>query len=369
MLSKVLSVQNRSLVHSAQRAASQWGGITAGPVDPILGLSEAFKNDTDSRKQLLGMGAYRDGEGKPWILPSVRAAEQKMIANPANNHEYLPIHGMQSFIDKSISVAYGEDSKEISEGRVAAVQSISGTGCIRVGFEFLRNFFPNKNAEVYVPDPTWPIHKTVQDRIGFKSNYYRYYDRNSKSFDITGMLEDLDKAGNESIVLLHVCAHNPTGCDPSKAQWDQILEVIKRKGHLAVFDSAYQGFASGNLEEDAFSLRHFAKNYDRIMLCQSYAKNFGLYGQRAGCFSVVTDSPSEQKIVMSRLKQMARNLYSNPPIYGARVVDTVLSDPALTKMWHDELLVMSSRIDDMRKGLVKNLTALGSPHDWNHITS
>lgn len=129
-----------------------------------------------------------------------------------------------------------------------------------------------------MPDPTWPIHKTVQSHVNFKCNQYRYYNRSTKSFDINGMLEDLDKAGQESIVLFHVCAHNPTGCDPTKDQWDQILQVVKRKQHLAVFDSAYQGFASGSLDEDAYSLRHFLDNYDRIMLFQSFAKNFGLYG-------------------------------------------------------------------------------------------
>lgn len=356
------------LVANAARAASTWGQVSPGPVDPILGLSEAFKNDTAPNKVILGAGAYRDQDGKPWVLPSVRAAEEKIMAAHMD-HEYLPIHGLQSFIDKSVGVAYGADNKVIKEGRVAAVQSISGTGCIRVGFEFLRNFFPNKNAEVYVPDPTWPIHKTVQERIGFKCNQYRYYNRATKSFDINGMLEDLDKAANEQIVLFHVCAHNPTGCDPSKEQWSQILDVVKRKQHLAVFDSAYQGFASGSLEEDAYSLRHFVENYDRIMLFQSFAKNFGLYGERAGNLSIICDSKEEKAVVMSRLKQMARNLYSNPPLNGARIVDTILSDPNLTQMWHNELNVMSGRIMEMRQKLTANLKHLNNPHDWSHITS
>ena len=138
---------------------------------------------------------------------------------------------------------------------------------------------------------------------------------------------------------------------------------------MAVFDSAYQGFASGDLDEDAYSLRLFAQNYDRIMLCQSFAKNFGLYGERAGALSILTDSKEEKAIVMSRLKQIARNLYSNPPLYGARIVDTILSDPKLEAMWHDELKVMSKRIMDMRKGLVDNLKSAGSQHDWSHVTN
>mmetsp|Transcript_8841 Transcript_8841/g.6588 ORF Transcript_8841/g.6588 Transcript_8841/m.6588 type:complete len:145 (+) Transcript_8841:256-690(+) len=144
------------------------------------------------------------------------------------------------------------------------------------------------------------------------------------------MQEDLDKAENESIVVLHVCAHNPTGVDLNNNQWGDLLKLVKRKNHFVCFDSAYQGFASGDLLRDAYSIRLFEKEYPRLMLFQSYAKNFGLYGQRAGCFSVITESTKEKEVVMSRVKQLARMLYSNPPIHGARIVDIILSDPQLT---------------------------------------
>ena len=148
------------------------------------------------------------------------------------------------------------------------------------------------------------------------------------------MLEDLDKADNESIIVFHVCAHNPTGCDPTPDEWKQILEVVKRKGHFSAFDSAYQGFASGDLETDAYSLRLFAKETERICLFQSFAKNFGLYGERAGCVTFVTGSPTETAATQSRVKGIARPMYSNPPIHGARIVDIVLSDAELTASWH-----------------------------------
>ena len=162
------------------------------------------------------------------------------------------------------------------------------------------------------------------------------------------MLEDLEKADNESIVIFHVCAHNPTGCDPNDDQWKQILEVVKRKNHFSAFDSAYQGFTSGNLERDAYSLRLFAQHTDRLCLFQSFAKNFGLYGERAGCVSFVAADEKEANIVGSRIKQIARPMYSNPPIHGARIVDIILSDPQLTKSWHDDLVNMSSRMQSMR---------------------
>merc|ERR1712216_412129 len=135
----------------------------------------------------------------------------------------------------------------------------------------MRLWSPNKNAKIYVPDPSWPTHKGIAAKAGFEAAEYRYYDRKNRCFNLNGMLEDLDKADNESIVLLHTCAHNPTGCDPTQEQWHQILEVVKRKGHLAAFDNAYQGFASGDLETDSYSLRTFSENYDRICLFQSFA--------------------------------------------------------------------------------------------------
>lgn len=170
------------------------------------------------------------------------------------------------------------------------------------------------------------------------------------------------------MVLLHVCAHNPTGVDPTQDQWKDILQVIKQKSHFVIFDSAYQGFASGDLDKDAYALKLFTSEYDRIMLFQSFAKNFGLYGERAGCMSLVTGSKDEKEIVVSRVKQLARMLWSNPPIHGARIVDIILSDPELTKEWHHELKVMSGRLADMRTGLRQRLEKLNSPHNWQHIT-
>jgi len=178
------------------------------------------------------------------------------------------------------------------------------------------------------------------------------------------MIADLKSVKDNSFVMLHACAHNPTGVDPSKAQWQEILDVVTTKNLYCGFDSAYQGFASGDLEQDAYALRLFQEHTDNICLFQSFAKNFGLYGERAGTFSVVTKSQEEKGIVMSRLKQIARPIYSNPPIHGARIVDIVLSDEKLTSMWHDDLKLMSGRINEMRSKLVEGLTTCGNEHNW-----
>jgi aspartate aminotransferase, mitochondrial len=348
--------------------SSLWGFMEPAPADPILGINDAFKKDTNPKKQLLGVGAYRDDDNKPYILDCVRKAEEMILAK-GMDHEYAGIDGIATFKQKAIELAYGADSQAIKSGRVASCQTLSGTGSLRVGLDFLREWYPNKKAKVYVADPTWPTHKGISQRAGFDWQEHRYYDRKNRGFDLNGMLEDLDKADNEQIILLHLCAHNPTGCDPTRDQWAKILEVIKRKKHFAAFDSAYQGFASGDLAADAYSLRLFSENYDRVCLFQSMAKNFGLYGERAGCLSFLCADEKEANIVNSRIKMIARPMYSNPPVHGARVVDIILNDPQLTASWHADLKKMSGRMSDMRSGLVSRLKSLGNKNDWSHVTS
>jgi len=320
-------------------------------MDPIIGVNEAFKADKNPNKCLLGIGAYRTNEGKPYILDCVTQAERRIMENKMD-HEYAGIDGIASYMKKASALAFGGDSDAMKNNRIATCQSISGTGSLRVGMEFLRQWYPNKAAKILVPDPSWPTHRGIAEKAGFEWTNYRYYDRSNRGFDCNGMLEDLDKADNESIVILHSCAHNPTGQDPTMDQWKQILEVIKRKNHLAAFDSAYQGFASGDLVKDSASIRLFEEHTDRIVLFQSFAKNFGLYGERAGNLNVVCSSESEAKIVQSRLKAVARPMYSNPPIHGARIVDIVLGDKDLTASWHADLVLMSDRMTSMRSGLV-----------------
>lgn len=242
---------------TAARSFSLWNGVDMAPADPILGLNDAFKKCTDPRKVLLGMGAYRDNDGKPYILDCVAKAEAKIIADKMD-HEYSGIDGIPSYRAKCMDLAYGAGSAVVKDGRLVACQSISGTGSLRVGFDFMKLWYPNKKAKIYVPNPSWPTHKGIAAKAGFETADYRYYDNAKKGFDLNGMLEDLDKADNESIIVFHVCAHNPTGCDPTRDEWAKILEVVKRKNHFSAFDSAYQGFASGDLETDAYSLRLFS---------------------------------------------------------------------------------------------------------------
>ena len=202
--------------------------------------------------------------------------------------EYLPIEGLPSFIKNSLDTAYGKDNKAIKEKRMVGIQALSGTGSLRMGFEFFSEFYPGVKT-VLIPNPSWPNHKNCVSKTGMKVAEYRYYDNMNKGLDFKGLMEDIERAEDGSIVLLHVCAHNPTGCDPSIKQWDEIHRLVKKKNHFPFFDMAYQGFASGDLDKDAYPLRKFASEGDKIALAQSYAKSFGLYGQRVGCLSIMTE--------------------------------------------------------------------------------
>ncbi|BFZ59212.1 aspartate transaminase aat1 [Saitoella coloradoensis] len=348
------------------RTVSTWAHVPMGPPDAILGVTEAFKKDTAPHKINLGVGAYRDDKGKPYVLPSVLEAE-KRITEKKMDKEYAPITGVASFTKLASQLAYGADSTDLKEGKIAATQSISGTGALRIAGAFYNKFYPNKT--IYLPSPSWGNHTPIFKDSGLEVKSYRYYDKENISLDINGMIEDIKAAPEGSIILLHACAHNPTGVDPTEDQWRQISDAVKSRGHFVNFDAAYLGFASGNVDKDAFAIRHFIKEGHRIALCQSFAKNMGLYGERAGAFSVMCDSAEEAKKVDSQIKIIVRAMYSNPPIHGARLVSEVLGDEKLNQQWLGEVKGMADRIISMRTQLKNHLEELGSKHDWSHITS
>ncbi|EEH40627.2 aspartate aminotransferase [Paracoccidioides lutzii Pb01] len=349
------------------RPASTWANVTQGPPDAILGITEAFKADSFKDKINLGVGAYRDDQGKPYVLPSVRAAEEKVIKSNLDK-EYAGITGVPAFTKAAAELAFGSSSPAIKEDRIAITQTISGTGALRIAAAFLERFYPH-GKKIYIPTPSWANHAAVFKDAGLQVEKYRYYNKDTIGLDFEGLIADIKVAPDQSIILLHACAHNPTGIDPTEAQWRQISDVMKSKGHFAFFDMAYQGFASGDTDRDAFALRHFLKEGNGIVLSQSFAKNMGLYGERVGAFSVVCESAEEKKRVDSQIKILVRPLYSNPPVHGVRIASTILNDPALNKQWLCEVKGMADRIIKMRALLKENLEALGSKHDWSHITS
>eukprot|EP01100_Stratorugosa_tubuloviscum_P012146 TRINITY_DN561_c1_g1_i1.p1 TRINITY_DN561_c1_g1~~TRINITY_DN561_c1_g1_i1.p1 ORF type:complete len:423 (-),score=210.81 TRINITY_DN561_c1_g1_i1:161-1429(-) len=339
-----------------------WSNIIKGPEDPILGVTVAFNKDTNPKKVNLGVGAYRDDNGKPFVLNCIRKAEE-LIAN--SDHEYVPINGLASFNSAAQKLTFGENSTAISEKRIVTVQTLSGTGALRVAGSFLQRFTP---ATVYLPDPSWANHKPIFNDSGLSIGTYSYYNPANCGLNFKEMTESIAKLPANSIVLLHACAHNPTGVDPTHEQWVTISQLVKEKNLIPLIDLAYQGFASGDPEYDVFAVRQFLKDGHKFIVCQSFAKNFGLYGERIGALHVVASNEDEAVAIESQLKILIRPMYSNPPVTGARLVSTVLNDAQLTTTWRSEVRSMASRIITMRESLVEGLRVHGSKRDWRHIT-
>jgi aspartate aminotransferase len=293
------------------------------------------------------------------------------------DHEYLSITGLADFTAASAKLILGADSAAIAEKRVASVQTISGTGANHLGASFLSKFYDfskhgGGKREIHISNPTWANHKAIFNMCQINPVDYPYYDAKTVGLDFEGFTGALKSAPDGSVFLLHACAHNPTGVDPTREQWHQIADIFESKKHLAFFDCAYQGFASGDLDADAYSVRHFvARKSISVLVCQSFAKNAGLYGERAGALHVISATPEQNKAVFSQLALIQRAEISNPPAFGARVVTLLLTDPSLWTQWQKDVKEMAGRIIEMRKALFSLLTdkfktpAPGG--SWDHI--
>ena len=221
---------------------------------------------------------------------------------------------------------------------------------------------------MYVPNPTWANHHPLIQDSNLKLAQYTYYSAQQNGLNFSGLVKDLEAAPENSIVLLHACAHNPTGQDPTPEQWEKLVPIFKSKKFLPFFDSAYQGFASGDTDKDAFAIRLFVKHGLNPVIAQSYAKNFGLYGERVGTTTFVAENADQAKAIESQLKILVRPIYSNPPKFGARIVSEILKDESLKSLWKKEVKGMADRIINMRKALVDGLRNAGSKKDWKHVT-
>nr|GMD42576.1 aspartate aminotransferase, chloroplastic [Ipomoea batatas] len=344
---------------------SRFEGITMAPPDPILGVSEAFRADTDEMKLNLGVGAYRTEELQPYVLDVVMKAENLMLQR-GENKEYLPIEGLAAFNKVTAELLFGADNEVIQQKRVATVQGLSGTGSLRLAAALIERYFPG--SKVLISSPTWGNHKNIFNDARVPWSEYRYYDPKTVGLDFEGMLEDIKAAPDGSFILLHGCAHNPTGIDPTPEQWEKIADLIQEKNHIPFFDVAYQGFASGSLDADASSVRMFAARGLELLVAQSYSKNLGLYAERIGAINVVCSSADAAARVKSQLKRLARPMYSNPPIHGARIVANVVGNPELFNEWKQEMEMMAGRIKSVRQKLYDSLSLKDkSGKDWTFI--
>lgn len=337
--------------------------IAAAPADPILGLADLFRADDRPNKINLGIGVYKDETGKTPVLTSVKKAEQYLLENETTKN-YLSIDGIADFGRCTQELLFGADSALISGHRARTAQTPGGTGALRIAADFIATQTSAKR--IWVSNPSWPNHKNVFAAAGLEVCEYDYYDAARHTLDFDGLVSSLSAAQAGDIVLFHGCCHNPTGIDPTAAQWAQLAELSLTKGWLPLFDFAYQGFARG-LEEDAEGLRAFAASHQELIVCSSYSKNFGLYNERVGAFTLVAADATVVDTAFSQVKATIRANYSNPPAHGAAVVATILDNSALRALWEQELTSMRERIQRMRQLFVNTLQEKGAKGDFSFI--
>ncbi len=339
-----------------------FAAVEMAPRDPILGLNEQFNADANPHKINLGVGVYFNDEGKLPVLRCVAEAEKQLLAKAKG---YLPIDGIAAY-DKAVQgLVFGAEHAAVNSGRIATVQAVGGTGGLKVGADFLKKLAPN--ATVLISDPSWENHRALFTNAGFEVQSYPYYDSSTRGVRFDAMLAALKAAAPGTVVVLHACCHNPTGADITPAQWQQVAAVVKAGSLIPFLDMAYQGFGLG-IEEDGAAVQTFMAQDTPLFVSTSFSKSFSLYGERVGALSVVCSSAEECARVLSQLKIVIRTNYSNPPTFGAQVVATVLTTPALRQMWLEELAGMRERIRATREQLVSKLRALGIARDLGFIT-
>ncbi len=333
--------------------------------DPIFHLNELFHQDPREQKVNLTIGLYYDDDGRIPVLDTVRRAEQT-LATSARPRGYLPIEGDPTYRRGVQELVFGANHPAVREGRVATIQSVGGTGALKVGGEFLHAAYPD--SELWMSDPAWENHHDIFRGCGIPTHSYPYYDDATRALDFDRMLDSIRALPAKSFVLLHACCHNPTGVDLTREQWVTLIDVMQKGELIPFFDMAYQGFGKG-MDEDAFAVRAAADAGLSFLVANSFSKNLSFYSERCGGLSVVCASADEAGRVLGQLMAAVRRTYSTPPSHGGAVTAMVLTDPELSRDWHNEVAEMRNRIQLMRTR-VRDLLAQRLPgYDASHFVN
>jgi aromatic-amino-acid transaminase len=325
--------------------------------DPILSLVETFQKDTRTQKVNLGIGLYYDEQGRIPLLASVKQAEGLRTATPMAR-PYLPMEGALNFREATQHLLWGKDHPALAEQRISTIQTLGGSGALKIGADIIKRYFPNSVA--YVSNPTWDNHRGIFEGAGFTVKAYPYFDASTGGVDFEGMKASLNAADAHSVFVLHPCCHNPTGVDLTHAQWDEIIRIVKNRQLIAFMDIAYQGFGDG-LTEDVYAILAMTAAKVSFLVGNSYSKNMSLYGERCGALSVICQDKAEADLVLGQLKLTVRRNYSSPPTHGSQIIAQVLQDDSLRLAWENEVTHMRDRIKTMRQSLFNILTA-ALPH-------
>ena len=332
--------------------------------DPILTLMERFKEDPRSDKVNLSIGLYYNEDGIIPQLQAVADAEARLNAQPHGASLYLPMEGLNSYRHAIAPLLFGADHPVLKQQRVATIQTLGGSGALKVGADFLKRYFPESG--VWVSDPTWENHVAIFAGAGFEVSTYPWYDEATNGVRFNDLLATLKTLPARSIVLLHPCCHNPTGADLTNDQWDAVIEILKARELIPFLDIAYQGFGAG-MEEDAYAIRAIASAGLPALVSNSFSKIFSLYGERVGGLSVLCEDAEAADRVLGQLKATVRRNYSSPPNFGAQVVAAVLNDEALKASWLAEVEEMRTRILAMRQELVKVLSTEMPERNFDYL--
>jgi aspartate aminotransferase len=333
------------------------------PSDPILGLSAAYRADENPKKVDLGVGVYKDANGKTPVMRAVKHAEEFLV-NFQETKAYVGPTGAAGYNDIIATMVLGESLKQSLGGRRVTVQTPGGCGGLRLAAEFIVK--ANSDSTVWVSDPTWANHVPLLGSAGLKIEQYPYYDYDTHSVRFDEMLSCLQQVPTGDLVLLHGCCHNPSGADLTRAQWQAIKEVALSKGFTVFIDLAYQGLGDG-LEQDVYGVRLLAEALPELIVVSSCSKNFGLYRERTGALTLICENDAATSTATTLLAAAARANYSMPPDHGAAIVQTVMQNPELQADWDAELKEVRDRINSLRSLLVSSLRAGGLEQDFSFI--
>jgi len=337
--------------------------LEMAPPDAILGLAEAFKKDQNPKKINLSVGVYKNEMGVTPVFRAVKRAEE-IILEQENSKSYLPIDGSPEYGRVVQEIVFGADADLLSSGRVVTTHTPGGTGGLRVAADFLKRI--GFEGTLWLSTPTWPNHPNIFRTAGLTIQNYPYFDAVTGGVNFDAMLAAVKDMPAGDVILLHGSCHNPTGSDPTPEQWTQLAEVITERGLLPLVDFAYQGLGNG-LDEDAFGVRTLANACRELIVVSSFSKNFGLYNERTGAFTLIADTPQAVETALSHIKLSVRTNYSNPPAHGGKIVTTILTDPKLRAEWLTEVETMCDRIRAVRRKLVAGLAAAGVEKDFSFI--
>ena len=332
--------------------------------DPILSLMEEFAKDERTQKVNLSIGLYYNEDNIVPQLEAIKAAYKNIEASNDQVKLYLPMDGLKPYNQATQALVLGENSPAHRDGRAVTIQTLGGSGALKVGADFLKKYFPE--SDVWVSQPTWENHIAIFNGAGIHSHFYPYFDAATNGVNVTAMLEKLSQLPAKSIVLLHPCCHNPTGADLTSAEWDQVIEVLKKQDLIPFLDIAYQGFGQG-LEQDAYAIRALDQAGMNFIVSNSFSKIFSLYGERVGGLTFVCDDSATAQKVLGQLKATVRRNYSSPATTGALLVNNVLQDEQLTASWKAELQEMRERIIKMRQILKNKLSQALPERDFSYL--